>query len=80
VHIAEEDTNFGFNAAEVSALAQSDGYEALTNVHVIGSGMASFTDNQDQIKRQFDQLKGLDDTSRQYRQFSTLSDGYEWGL
>jgi pyridoxal phosphate enzyme (YggS family) len=77
VHIAEEDTKFGFNAAEVSALLQSDEYQALTNVHVIGlMGMASFTVNQDQIKREFDQLKGLYDTlAPQYPQFTTLSMG-----
>ena len=77
VHIAEEDTKFGFDAAEVSALLQSDEYQALTNVHVIGlMGMASFTDNQDQIKREFDQLKGLYDTLvPQYPQFTTLSMG-----
>jgi pyridoxal phosphate enzyme (YggS family) len=77
VHIAEEDTKFGFNAAEVSSLLQSDEYQALTNVHVIGlMGMASFTDNQDQIKREFDQLKCLYDTlAPQYPKFTTLSMG-----
>ena len=77
VHIAEEDTKFGFDATEVSALLQSEEYKALTNVHVIGlMGMASFTDNQDQIKREFDQLKGLYDTlAPQYPQFTTLSMG-----
>ncbi len=77
VHIAEEDTKFGFDAAEVSALLQSEEYKVLTNVHVIGlMGMASYTDQQDQIKREFDQLKSLYDTlAPQYPQFTTLSMG-----
>jgi pyridoxal phosphate enzyme (YggS family) len=77
VHIAEEDTKFGFDAQELDSLLQSEAYAALTNVKVIGlMGMASFTDNQDQIKREFEQLKQVYDTlAAKQPQFTTLSMG-----
>jgi pyridoxal phosphate enzyme (YggS family) len=77
VHIAEEDTKFGFDAQELDSLLQSEAYTTLTNVKVIGlMGMASFTDNQDQIKREFEQLKQVYDTlAAQQPQFTTLSMG-----
>jgi pyridoxal phosphate enzyme (YggS family) len=77
VHIAEEDTKFGFDAQELDSLLQSVAYAALTNVKVIGlMGMASFTDNQDQIKREFEQLKQVYDTlAAKQPQFTTLSMG-----
>jgi pyridoxal phosphate enzyme (YggS family) len=84
VHIAEEDTKFGFDAAELDSLLKSEAYAALTHVKVIGlMGMASFTDNQDQIKREFDHLKGVYDTlAAQQSQFTTLSMGMsgDYGL
>lgn len=84
VHIAEEDTKFGFDAAELDSLLKSEAYAALTHVKVIGlMGMASFTDNQDQIKREFDHLKEVYDTlAAQQSQFTTLSMGMsgDYGL
>jgi pyridoxal phosphate enzyme (YggS family) len=84
VHIAEEDTKFGFDATELDSLLKSEAYAALTHVKVIGlMGMASFTDNQDQIKREFDHLKEVYDTlAAQQSQFTTLSMGMsgDYGL
>jgi pyridoxal phosphate enzyme (YggS family) len=73
IHIAEEDTKFGLDAQELDSLLASEAFKSLTNVNVIGlMGMASFTEDQAQIKREFDRLKALYDT---YPQFTTLSMG-----
>jgi uncharacterized pyridoxal phosphate-containing UPF0001 family protein len=77
VHIATEDTKFGFDAPELDSLLQSEAYNALTNVNVIGlMGMASFTADQLQIKKEFDYLKQVyDRLAATQPQFTTLSMG-----
>lgn len=60
VHIAEEETKFGFSPDEVMAFLGSDGVAALTNTRILGlMGMATFTDNQEQVKREFGNLHAL---------------------
>lgn len=62
IHIAEEQTKFGFSEEEVQNLLNSDEYKALENINVIGlMGMATFTDNNDQVKKEFNSLKDLFD-------------------
>lgn len=63
VHIAEEDTKFGFSEAEVLATLHSDEFRALENIRVTGlMGMATLTDNTEQIRKEFKSLKTLFDT------------------
>lgn len=62
VHIAEEETKFGFSPEEVTAFLESPGLSSLGNIRVLGlMGMATFTDNKEQIKREFGSLKTLFD-------------------
>ena len=62
MHIAEEETKFGLNENELCEIVKSDTYKALKNIKVIGlMGMATFTDNQHQIKKEFDFLKAIFD-------------------
>lgn len=57
-HIAEEETKFGFSFSEVEELLNSNACKELKNIEVCGvMGMATFTDNQEQIKKEFKQLK-----------------------
>lgn len=63
VHIAEEDTKFGFSEAEVLTTLHSDEFRALENIRVTGlMGMATLTDNTEQIRKEFKSLKTLFDT------------------
>ncbi len=63
VHIAEEDTKFGFNEEELLALIQNTEFLHLENIKVTGlMGMATFTDDNDQIRREFKTLKALFET------------------
>jgi len=60
VHIAEEDTKFGFDEKELQELTENPEFLQLTNVRVTGlMGMATFTDNKDQVRREFKALKAL---------------------
>lgn len=64
VHIAQEETKFGFDSAELEALFSSGvaGLQELKNIRITGfMGMASFTDKQEQVRKEFATLKGLFD-------------------
>ncbi len=77
IHIAEEDTKFGFDEKEVIELIKSEAFQDLKNIKVVGlMGMATFTDNENQIRKEFKSLKKLfDKLSTLYFQLSTLSMG-----
>ncbi len=77
MHIAKEDTKFGLDEEELSDLLSSDNYKKLKNVSVCGlMGMATFTENQDQIKSEFDFLKStFDKYAKENNNFTTLSMG-----
>ncbi|MCK0191811.1 YggS family pyridoxal phosphate-dependent enzyme [Arenibacter sp. F20364] len=65
IHIAEEDTKFGFDENDLNELIASDDMHQLTNIKIVGlMGMATFTNNSQQIKKEFKQLKGLFEKTR----------------
>lgn len=60
VHIAEEDTKFGFDENELMQLTQDTMFLELANVKIRGlMGMATFTENKEQIRREFKTLRSL---------------------
>jgi len=60
VHIASEETKFGLSADEVEELLSSNEYKAMMNIRVVGlMGMATFTDNMEQVRMEFKFLKNL---------------------
>lgn len=62
VHIATESTKFGFSPEELLALFGTLNVRSLEHVQICGlMGMATFTDNQTQIKNEFHSLKVLFD-------------------
>jgi pyridoxal phosphate enzyme (YggS family) len=66
LHIAEEETKFGLNEEELSELLQSEIFENLKNIKIVGlMGMATFTENQTQIKKEFNHLKTIFDNNQQ---------------
>lgn len=59
VHIAEEETKFGFSIEELNSLFNDAAFDKLNNIEVKGlMGMATFTENTDQIRKEF---KGLNE-------------------
>lgn len=60
VHIAEEETKFGFDKAELDEMLNSKEFQELTHVRIAGlMGMATFTESQDQVRKEFRCLKHL---------------------
>ncbi len=60
VKIAKEITKFGLHEKEVFDLLGSDEYKELKNVRVVGlMGMATYTDNETQIRTEFSSLQKI---------------------
>jgi len=82
VHIADEETKFGLDENELDEMlnqVQHDNSQ-FKNVRVVGlMGMATFTDDQNQIKKEFQYLKSLFDKYAKLKtenwQLNTLSMG-----
>ncbi|WP_426094409.1 YggS family pyridoxal phosphate-dependent enzyme [Flavobacterium sp. DSR2-3-3] len=77
IHIAEEETKFGLNKEELVSLLSSDDFQQQKNIRVVGlMGMATFTDDKEQVKKEFNQLKSIFDQSKMNNsQFTILSMG-----
>jgi PLP dependent protein len=82
IHIAEEETKFGLDENDLEDIlhfVQND-KNGMTSIKINGlMGMASFTDNQEQIKREFQHLKSIFDKYKVLKtencQLNTLSMG-----
>ena len=60
VHIAEEETKFGFTKEELLNVLDSEAFNALTHVKVCGlMGMATQTTDREQIRKEFRELRSL---------------------
>jgi PLP dependent protein len=67
-HIAEEETKFGLDTEGVHSFLESDEFTALQNIELCGvMGMATFTDDKVQVRREFQILKRIfDDLKSNY--------------
>ena len=66
IHIAQEETKFGLDEKELSEIVKSVSALPLNNVNILGlMGMASFTENMDKVRTEFNQLKEI------YKQLGT---------
>ncbi len=55
--IAKEDTKFGLSFTDIEKIVTSEEFKELENINIIGlMGMASFTDDMEQVKEEFDKL------------------------
>ena len=64
--IAEEETKYGFDLDSVNQLLDSESYQTMKNIRVCGvMGMATFTDNKDQVRAEFKNLKRIFDHLRE---------------
>lgn len=78
VHIAEESTKFGFSPEELREFIDSKRWQGYENIQIKGlMGMATNTDDEVQVKREFDSLNTLfqELRSQMGNQIDTLSMG-----
>ena len=80
MHIAEEETKFGLDEIELDKILEMLKQVQYKNIKIVGlMGMATFTDNQNQIKKEFQNLKAIFDKVSQLKtancQLNTLSMG-----
>ena len=62
IHIAEEETKFGLDEEELNYILTSDDFKSLENIKIVGlMGMATFTENQNQIEKEFNHLNSIFD-------------------
>ncbi|WP_340198462.1 YggS family pyridoxal phosphate-dependent enzyme [Ascidiimonas sp. W6] len=66
IHIAEEETKFGLDQKELFELLESAEVSEMHHICISGlMGMATFTKDQHQIKKEFNELKNLFDLIKQ---------------
>jgi len=62
IYIAEEETKFGLDEKELNEILASSTFQEMKNIRIVGlMGMATFTENQTQIKKEFTNLKSIFD-------------------
>ncbi len=80
-HIAQEETKFGLDMDEARQLLDSEAFKTMQNVRICGvMGMATFTDDEAEIRLEFRHLKAIFDTLKKdyfanQPQFKELSMG-----
>ncbi|MFD2586816.1 YggS family pyridoxal phosphate-dependent enzyme [Croceitalea marina] len=77
MHIAEENTKFGLGEKELYEIVDSEEFKSMENIKIEGlMGMATFTDDTDQIRKEFKSLKKtFDNLKQQLTHIDTLSMG-----
>ena len=78
IHIAKEENKFGFDIQEIKEFIENKQYELWTHVKIVGvMGMATFTENKNIVKQEFEQLKSYFDELRSFfsNEFKIISMG-----
>ncbi|MDL2144663.1 MULTISPECIES: YggS family pyridoxal phosphate-dependent enzyme [Flavobacterium] len=68
IYIAEEESKFGLDENELNELLSSPEFKELKNIRILGlMGMATFTEDQSQIKKEFTHLKSIFDSIKELK-------------
>lgn len=75
--IAKEDTKFGLSFSDIETIITSERLKELENIQIVGlMGMATFTEDQEQLAEEFSSLKNFFELLKtQHSQLKTLSMG-----
>ena len=75
-HVAQEETKFGLDFEEAKELIENPEFIDLHNVHLVGvMGMASFTENEDMVRKEFQQLEDYFQLIKSY--YFTFNDDFK---
>lgn len=67
IYIAEEDSKTGFEEAEFFEMLNNGSINDLTNIKICGlMGMSTFTENLEQIRKEFKLLKTISDNAKSF--------------
>lgn len=81
IKIASEDSKFGMTALEATDILKSDSFSKLKNIQVTGvMGMATFTDDENQIKKEFTLLKTTFDALKSHESFNFKPETISMGM
>ena len=81
VHIAEEATKFGFDPTELKAVSDPQVWTRYPNLSPVGlMGMATFTDDEAQVRREFESLSALHKEVEPILSEVAQSRGSQWGV
>lgn len=81
IKIAEEDSKFGMSAKDASKILSSKEFSELKNINVTGvMGMATFTDDESQIKQEFNNLKIAFDSLKSLETFNFKPETISMGM
>lgn len=70
-HISNEETKFGFNPENLDMLLKEEIWNQIPNVQICGvMGMASFSEDMNQVRNEFKSLKNIFDTLKKSQLFS----------
>lgn len=70
-HISEEETKFGFNSDQLDEILKNEIWNEIPNVEICGvMGMASFSDDMNQVRNEFKTLKNIFDTLKKSHVFT----------
>jgi pyridoxal phosphate enzyme (YggS family) len=69
IHIADEESKYGMSESALNATLSSEEFKQMQHVKVVGlMGMATYTDNKEQVRREFKTLKQLfEKTKKSYQ-------------
>ena len=68
-HIAEEESKYGFNLDTAKAALESEAYAKMQHVNLVGvMGMATFTDDTEKVRSEFQRLRTIFETLKNFSQ------------
>lgn len=75
-HIADEDSKFGLNLEEAQEILSSNDFVELQNISIVGvMGMATFTDDENQVREEFRTLENFFNVVKSH--FFKYNDAFE---